>query len=373
MTRLLAVVRKEFREIRRDPLLLWIAVAVPVVLLFLFGYAISLDIRSVPLAVLDLDRTAESRALVDAFTNTGDFVVRARLEEEEMMWRLLDRGTIRVALVIPADFSHDLTTHQTPTVQTVIDGSFSARALVIRNEVEATTLAFSAARASTRDTGPASPPVGIRAQPRVWYNASLESATFVVPGLFSVILLAFPPLLTALAIVREKETGSIQQIYVSPLTRWEFLAGKMAPYVAIAFGELLLVIALGTWWFRLPLRGSSTVLLAGSVLYVFCTVAIGILVSTLTRNQVVAILLAIIVTIMPSFLYSGFLYPISSMSFSAQLRTYLFPGRYYVEISRGTFLKGTGFGELGAELAILALYGAIVFGAAAFRFRKKVA
>ena len=370
-SRLLAVARKEFREIRRDPLLIWIAAAVPVVLLFLFGYAISLDVRAVPIAVLDLDRTSESRALVDAFTNTGDFVVHARVDDERTIWRLLDRSTVRLGLVIPTGFSRDLTAHQRPTVQTVIDGSFSARALVIRNEVEAITFAFAARRADA--TGGHGLPAGIHAQPRVWYNASLESATFVVPGLFAVILLAFPPLLTALAVVREKESGSIQQIYVSPLTRWEFLAGKMMPYVVIAFGELLLVLALGTWWFRLPFRGSGPVLLVGSALYVFCTVAIGILVSTLTRNQVVAILLAIIVTIMPSFLYSGFLYPISSMSPSAQLRTYLFPGRYFVEISRGTFLKGTGFAELGPQLAILAVYTAVVFGAAALRFRKKVA
>jgi ABC-2 type transport system permease protein len=363
--------RKEFREIRRDPILLWIAAAVPVVILFLFGYAISLDIDDVPMAVLDLDRSAQSREFVDAFVNTGDFAVYRYVPDEAAAARLLDRGDVRLVLVIPRGFSEDLLRVRQSRVQTLIDGSFSARALVIRNQAEAITSAWGA-RYANRALAVTGSPLGTIAVPRVWYNASLESATFIVPGLFAVILLAFPPLLTALAVVREKESGSIQQIYVSPLRPWEFVAGKMLPYVGIAFVELVIILGLGAWWFQLPFRGSPLILVVGSVLYVFCTVAIGILISTLTRNQVVAILVAIIITIMPSLLYSGFLYPISSMSPSAQFRTYLFPGRYYVEISRGLFLKGAGFSELWSQLAILAGYTAVVFAAAALRFRKTV-
>jgi ABC-2 type transport system permease protein len=370
-SRVLPVVRKEFREIRRDPLTLWVVGALPLVLLFLFGYAISLDTRDVPMAVLDLDRSAQSASLVDAFTNTGDFVVHYRPRNEREVARLLDAGKVRLALVVPPGFARDLAAGRTTPVQTLIDGSFSARAMVIRSEVEAVTAAYTLRAASAAAGGVL--PGGIRPVPRVWYNASLRSATFVVPGLFAVILMAFPPLLTTLAIVREKESGLVQQIYVSPLKPWEFVAGKMIPYVLIAFAELAMLIVVGSLWFRLPFRGNPVVLLLGSVLYVVCTVGIGLLVSTLTRSQVVAILLATIITVMPSFLFSGFLYPISSMSASARWRSYLFPARYYMEISRGTFLKGTGMAQLWDEFLILAVYTTIVFGIAALRFRKKVA
>lgn len=371
-TRVLPVVRKEFRELRRDPLLLWIVAAIPVVFLFLFGYALTVDIERVPMGVVDLDRSRESAALVDAFTNTGDFVVRERPAEEREARRLMDAGSVRLVLVIPPGFGRELAAGRTATVQTLIDGSFPARGLVVRNTVDAVTADFTGRRLGAR-LGGDPPAPGPRPHPRVWYNESLRSATFVVPGLFAVILMAFPPLLTALSIVREKESGSVQQIYVSPLRPWEFIAGKMLPYVMIAFGQLALLIALGTWWFRLPFRGSPTLLVVASVLYVFCTVGIGLLVSTITRSQVGAILLATIITVMPSFLFSGFLYPISSMSASAKVRTYVFPVRYFTEISRDSFLRGSGVSELWPQLAALAGFTAVVFTVASLLFRKKVA
>lgn len=371
-TRVPALVRKEFREIRRDPLTIWVVVMVPLVLLFLFGYAISLDVEDVPMAVVDLDRSAESRAFVDVFVNTGHYTVRHRPEREEDATRLLDRGAARFVLIIPHGFARELAAGRAASVQTLIDGSFSARAAVIRNEVDAVTLAFTR-REIGRATHGMVRPAMTDATPRVWYNPSLRSATFVVPGLFAVILMAFPPLLTVLAVVREKESGSIQQVYVSPLRRWEFLAGKMLPYVLIAFAELILLVTLGIWWFDVPFRGSALLLVAGALLYVLCTVGIGLLVSTLTRSQVVAIMLATVITVMPSFLFSGFIYPISSMSRLTQLRTYIFPARYFTDISRGVFLKGIGIDELWGQMAALALYTAIVFGLATLRFRKKVA
>ena len=370
--RVQALVRKEFREIRRDPLTVWIVVMVPLVLLVLFGYAISLEIEDVPMAVVDLDRSPESRSFVDAFVNTGRFVVRHRGDRVADATRLMDVGSVRLVLIVPGGFARSLGAGDAASLQTLIDGSFSARATVIRNDVDAVTLAFS--RALLRDV-PTGTVVagGPDVVPRVWYNPSLRSATFVIPGLFAVILMAFPPLLTVLAIVREKESGSIQQVYVSPLRRWEFLAGKMTPYVLIAFGELALVVSLGAWWFRVPFRGSVLLLAAASLLYVVGTVTLGLLVSTLTRSQVVAILLATIITVMPSFLFSGFIYSISSMPRLTQWRTYLFPGRYFTEISRGLFLKGTGLAELWAPIAALGLYTAVAFGVAMLRFRKKVA
>ncbi len=371
-TRILPVARKEFREIRRDPIILWIAVVLPLMMLFLFGYAIRLDVDDVPMAVLDLDRSRESAALVEAFVNTGDFVVRRRPVNEREVKSLLDGGTVRLALVIPLGFGEEIAAGRPAQVQTIIDGTFSATAQVIRSEVDAITAAFTRAEALRSAAG--SPlPSGIRAEPRVWYNPALESKTSIVPGLFAVILMGFPPLLTVLAVVREKESGSIEQIYVSPVRSWEFVAGKMLPYVLIAFGELVMVLALGAWWFRVPFRGSAALLTVGSVLYVLCTVGIGLLVSTVTRSQVVAVLLAFVVTLMPSFLFSGFMYPIITMPEALQWYTRIFPARYYTEVSRGLFLKASGIPELKSQLVTLAVYTMLIFGAASLRFRKKVA
>ncbi len=371
-TRVLPVVRKEFREIRRDRLLISVVVAAPVVFLFLFGYALSLDIEGVPMGVLDLDRSTRSAEFVEAFHNMDEFEVRARPGSEREVAELLDAGAVRIALVIPPGFGRELEAGRTAQAQTLIDGSLAPRAIVVRNNVDATTAAFVVRQVRERSGG-ISAQVGIEVTPRVWYNESLTSATFIVPGLFAVILMAFPPLLTALAIVREKESGSVQQIYVSPLRSWEFIAGKMLPYGLIAFGQLGLLVVLGTWWFDLPFRGSAPLVLAGAAVYVLCAVGIGLLISAVTRSQVVAILLAAIITIMPSFLFSGFLYPISSMPEGSQWRTAIFPARYFTDVSRDSFLKGAGWMELWPELVILTVYTAVVFAAASLLFRKKVA
>lgn len=372
-TRVLAVARKEARELRRDPVTLWIAAFVPVMLLVVFGYGIRLDVKDVPLAVMDRDRTPESAELVDALVNTGDFVVRATPRSEAELERLLDRGTVRVAVRIPDGFGADLGSGRTATVQTIIDGSYSATATILRAEVEAATRAFGLERSGLATEAPAALAGTARAEPRVWYNPELRSEPFIVSGLFAVILMALPPLLTVLAVVREKESGSVQQIYVSPLRPWEFVAGKMLAYFVIAFLELATIIALGLWWFDLPFRGSPLLLLGASVLFALCTVGIGLLVSTVTRSQVVAVLIALIVTVMPSFLFSGFMFPISSMPVPVQWYTRIFPAQYFVEVSRGLFLKGTGMAELGGELAILAGFTVLVFTATALRFRKKLA
>lgn len=373
ISRVAAVVRKEFREMRRDPITISIAAALPLVMLFLFGYAISLEVENVPTAVLDRDRSASSARLVEALVNSGDFEIRARPADERTVRTLLDDGTVRLAVVVPRGYERSLQGGDTARVQTLVDATFSATAAVIRDELDALLQDVAGREIQVKSAGPLHAGSHIRVVSRVWYNPSLSSETFVVPGLFAVILMGFPPLLTVLGVVREKESGSIQQIYVSPLRPWEFVAGKMLPYVAVAFVELASLVLVGTWWFDLPFRGSAALFLAGATLYIFCTVGIGLLVSTLTSSQVVGVLAALIITLMPAFLFSGFMYPISSMAEGVQWYTRLFPARYFTEVSRGVFLKGTGLRELGDELAILAGYTGIVFAATSLRFRKKVA
>lgn len=369
LQRISAVIGKEAREIVRDPITVWVSLLLPLVMLFLFGYAVNLDVEEVALGVLDQDKTPASRALTDRFVQHGYFRLAESLESVAEVETALQKGDIKLAIVIPPGFHAKLVREGRPSVQVLADGTYSATALITVNYARTIVSEF--------QYGPsdASAPVAapIRIETRVWYNAALRSINYVVPGLFGVILMAFPPLLTALAIVREKETGSIQQIFASPLTPAEFIFGKLVPYGLIAFVQMLMVIAVGFVWFAVPFRGNTGFLLATALIYVFCTVGIGLLISTVTRSQLAAMLLALIVTLMPSFLFSGFLFPIFTMPYVLQLYTYVFPSRYFVELSRGIVLKGGGLETLWFNVALLVLYTLVVFWLAAWRFRKKVA
>lgn len=363
-----AVIGKEVREIRRDPITIWVAIALPLVMLYLFGSALSLDVKDAALAVYDLDKSAQSRALIEAFPHSGYFRYIHAVHEEREIGRLLDRGQARLVLVIPADFSEKLARRQAATVQTLVDGSFSATAMVVAGYAAA--IVENYAMEQSRGAPHAPPPITV--ETRVWFNAPLKSVNYIVPGLFGVILMAFPPLLTALAVVREKEAGSVQQIFVSPIRPYQFIAGKMIPYAVIAFFEMVMILAAALLWFRIPFRGSPALFLGATAIYVFCTVGLGLLISTITRSQLVAMLLALLLTLMPSFLFSGFLFPIFTMPTMMQMYTYLFPARYFIEIARGIIMKGTGLELLWPQFLVLMAYTAAVFATATARFRKKV-
>lgn len=360
--RVAAVVGKETKEVVRDPITLWIALLMPLVMLFIFGYAISLDVEDMALGILDQDRTPASRALADAFVQSDAFRQTASFARLDEVEGALQRGAVKVALVIPPGFQADLGRGAPAAVQLLVDGTHPATAGLTSAYAETIALGFGA---------PATPAVQVES--RVWYNPDLRSVNFIVPGLFGVILMAFPPLLTALAITREKETGSIEQIFASPLTSGEFLLGKLVPYGLIAFVQIVMVMAVGFLWFAVPLRGSLALLLGAGLIYVFTTVGIGLLVSTVVRTQLAAMLVALIISLMPSFLYSGFLFPIFTMSYSAQIYARILPAAYFVDLSRGIVLRGAGLPELWPSVALLFAYTLAVFALAVWRFRKKVA
>jgi len=371
---LAALVRKELIEIGRDPVTLMTAVLLPLILLFIFGYGITLDVADVRFAVLDRDRSQASTRLVEAFSASGYFRRMHDLSAPSEVDRVLDRGEATLVLVVPAEFSDRLAAGRRADVQLLVDGSFSATALIVLNYARAIVnrhsmvLAEEAARARGLEV-----PAVIAVAARVWYNAPMRSVNYIVPGLFAVLLMAFPPLLTALAIVREKERGTIEQIYVSPVRPAMFIVGKILPYAGIAFVEMLIVLAAGTFWFDVPFRGSLPLLLAASLLYVFVTVGIGVFVSTLVRTQVAAVFLSLVITMMPSFLFSGFLFPIATMPYVLQLYTYVFPARYFNDISRDLYLKGVGVEYIWWNALLLAAYGAVIVAFATWRFRKKIA
>jgi ABC-2 type transport system permease protein len=356
-----AVIVKETRELTRDPITVFVALLMPLVLLFLFGYAISLDVKDIRYAVSDQDNTPGSRALADAFVASRyfDFVGYG---DERALAGALERGQIRMALVIPERFSARLASGRPSPVQILVDGTNSNIAAIAVGYADAIVSSFQNAGRST-----------VQADVRVWYNPQLRSANYIVPGLLAVIMMSFPPLLTALAVVREKESRSIEQIYASPLTSVEFLAGKLIPYAGIALIEFLSVLSLGFIWFQIPFRGSVGLLTTAAVIYVASTLGLGLLVSTLARTQVVAMMLALIITMMPAMVFSGFVFPVFTMPDALQLYSAGVPAKYFLEISRGIALKGAGGREIAANMAILATYTTIVFSIAAWRVKKKVA
>ncbi len=287
------IVWKELREIRRDPITVAVAVVLPLLMLYLFGSALSLDVKDASLAVYDQDRSAASRALIERFPQSGYFKRTHDIRAEGEIAELLDRGRARLVLIIPSGFAQKLARGETAEVQALADGSYSTTAMVILGYAEAIVQSYALERTSERlvAQGMAAPLAPVQVESRVWFNASLESVNYIVPGLFGVILMAFPPLLTVLAVVREKETGSVQQIFVSPIRPYEFIAGKMIPYAVIAFLEMLMILAAGLWWFHIPFLGSFPLFLAATVIYVFGTVGIGLLISSIPRSQLVAMLL----------------------------------------------------------------------------------
>ena len=333
--------------------------------------------KNIPLAVVDQDNSPDSRAYVEMFVNTGSFDLKYRLASSDEAGRLLDQGKAQVAVLIPSGFARALASGRTAEVQTLVDGTFPTSARVIQGYVDAINDVFTGRLISEHFAtlgigggGLLAP--AVMAVPRVRYNPAMKSANFIVPGLIGVILMAFPPLLSALAIVREKERGSIQQIFVSPLRPWAFIVGKLIPYVVIAFGELVLVLLAARYWFQVPLAGNVWLFLLASVPYVISTVAIGVLVSTLTRSQLAAMLLAVVLTMMPSFLFSGFMFPIFTMPELLQFYSYFFPARYFTEITYDVFLKGVGLEVWLGQLIILVMYTAALVTLASLRFKKKV-
>lgn len=355
--------RKEVIEIARDPITVWISLFMPLVMLFLFGYALSLDVQNAPLMIVDHDRSAASRSLADQFLNTDYFHLAGTPEDERTAEHALMQGRARAVLSIPPGFSRRLERGEISPVEFLVDGTYASTAAIVSAYGRAIIYSF--------PNGTLKMPV--QPEIRVWYNPELKSRLFIIPGLFAVILMAFPPLLAALAVAREREIGTIAQIYASPLTRGEFIIAKLLPYTVIAALQLAVVLAAGILWFKVPVAGSVTLLAMLGLVYVVCTVAIGLLVSTLVRTQVAAMLITLLVTLMPSFLFSGFIYPVFTMPTVFQRYAASTPTPYFLDISRGIVLRGASLADLWKDVAVLVAYTLIVLVAATRLVRKRIA
>ena len=373
-TRLLSVLRKETREILRDPYTLSIALILPLVMLFLFAYGVNTDVRHIQLAVMDFDQSATSRDYIQALLSSGDFESVASIKSYKQAGEMLDRDTADAVLVILPGFARTLSNGEQAQVQTLLDGSYTPAAQVAESYIEAINAAYNGKIVSQYIEGRTgrSLEIPVEVRSRVLYNPGLKSVNVIVPGLFGVILMALPPLLSALAIVREKESGSIQQVFVSPIRPLELIVGKLIPYAVIAFLEMIIVFAGGILWFDVPFRGSILLFLIASILYVLCTVGIGLLISTLTHSQVTAGLLAIVLTVMPSMLFSGFIFPIHTMPTPMQAYANVFPARYFIDIARALALKGEGFSSVAPAMGFMAVYAAGLILFSALRFKKRI-
>jgi ABC-2 type transport system permease protein len=366
--RLLAVSRKEVIQLRRDPRSLLLAFAVPVVLLVIFGYAITWDIRDIALGVLDHDRSAQSRAVIDSFRSSGYFVVVRSLQSEREIDPLFDREIIQIALVIPPDFSQRLGSPVPPSLQAIVDGSDANTATIILAYTQAI-VAQNAARLTAVSGGGRLP---LEPQSRVWYNEELLSRNMIVPGLVAVIMAIIAAMLTSLTIAREWERGTMEQLASTPVTRVEVIVGKLLPYVAIGMIDIAVITALGIALFRVPFRGSATLLFALSLLFVIGALSLGIFISAVAKSQILATQAALVVTYLPTLLLSGFMYAIDAMPQALRVITYAVPARYYLIVTRGIFLKGVGIEVLRTQALLMLMFAVIGLALAVFRFRKEL-
>lgn len=363
-----AIVAKEVRELWRDRMSLALALVLPIILLVVFTYGLNLDVQPVRLGVLDLDQSASSRDYIASISASGDLRVAASTTTSENLADLLDRGQIDIGIIVPQEFERTLMRGESAEVQALVDASTPPQARAAVDEFDTATAMYAMTVAPV-----ASGPAGVVVASRVWFNPELRSVNFLVPGLFAFVLMVFGPLLSTLAIVRERELGSIQQVLVAPVSPAAFIIGKAIPYTLLAFVDFLLVLAAGVWWFHIPMRGSLLLLVGGGVVYVLCAVAIGLLISSLTRSQVVAMLLSIVATMMPSFLYSGFIFPIYTMTPVLQVVSRGFPARYFTDFTRGIALKGAGLDVLWPDLAVLIVMTIGLLLLAMSRFNRRMA
>jgi ABC-2 type transport system permease protein len=372
--RLLSLIRKEFIQIVRDPRTLYITFAIPIIQMFLLGYTATTDVRNVPLAVIDQDRSPASRRLLDAYRAADYFLVAYDVDSEEELRVLIDGGQARAGLIIPPDYAERLEAGRTTSVAFILDGSDPNVASTSLAAAQLIGQSYSTGLIVERFTrqglgGAVSLPVEVRA--RVWYNPDLVSAFFMIPALIGLILQVLTTMLTATAIVRERERGTIEQLIVTPIRSGELILGKIIPYVLIAFFDTLEILVIGTLWFKVPIRGSLGLLLALSALFLVSSLGIGLFISTIARTQQEAMMLAWF-TMLPSLFLSGFIYPLAAMPSWLRAISYGVPLRYYLVIIRSVVLKGTGAGRLTGEIAGLAVLGAVMMGAAALRFRKRL-
>jgi ABC-2 type transport system permease protein len=370
MRKALAVGRKEFHQIVRDRRTLSILLLAPVMFLLLYGYALNFDIKHVTLAVEDRDRTAESRALVAAFVNSGYFDLVASVHDDQAIDRLMDRNDIRAALVIPERTGRAINTGRAAAVQVLINGDNANTATAVMGYALNIVRSASPSLLVERRPQPRVAPA-VSAEPRIWYNPELKSTLFLVPGLIAFIGMITGAVSTALSIVREKERGTWEQVRMAPLGTTPYIVGKTLPYLAISIASAMAIMLAAMALFDLPMRGSWLDLLLAVSLFLAGALGTGMFISTVSDSQLVAFQIVLIVAFLPTFILSGFIFPIASMPGPIRLVTFIVPARYFLVALRGIVLKGVGAAAVWPELGALLVYAAAVLGLASIRLARE--
>jgi len=373
-SRLRSLIRKEFIQIRRDKRTLILVLIIPIMQLFLMGYAATNDVRNVPLAVFDQDRGSEARALLDAYRAADYFTITYEAGSEKEIQELVNSGKARAGLIIPPNYSDKVQAGETGQVMIVLDGSDPTIASTALSSAQLIGQAYSTQILETRlaargQTAAVQPPVQVNTT--VWYNPDLVSAYFMIPGVIGMILFALTSILTASAIVRERERGTIEQLIVTPIRPWELIVGKLLPYVILAFINAFEVMALGHYWFKVPNNGSLLLLFGASLLFLLSSLGIGLFASTIANTQQEA-MLTVWMLLLPSIFLAGFFFPLQAMPKILQWISYFFPLRYYLVIIRSLMIKGAGISAFRDDLIALAIFGVAIMSLAAMRFRKRL-
>jgi len=366
MRKALAVYRKELRQIRRDRRTLMTIVFVPAFFLLLYGYALNWDIKHIALAVQDRDQTTQSRALVSAFVNSSYFDRVADVWSPDEIDRLLDVDTALAVLVVPEGFGRDLASGRTPQVQLLINGENANTATTVMGYAGNIVRSAGSSQTADRALGPA-----ITVEPRIWYNPELRSTLFLVPGLIAYILMITAVISTALSVVREKESGTMEQVRMAPIDTFSFIVGKSIPYFFISLASAALIILAAMVLFGLPMRGNWISLLFALSLFIAGALGTGLLISTVAETQQVAFQAALLTSFLPTLLLSGFIFPISSMPHFLQIVTTIVPARYFLIALRGIVLKGTPLALLWPQIAALTIYTLVMLTLASVRLARE--
>jgi ABC-2 type transport system permease protein len=371
MTRILHLIRKEFLELRQDPRLFGIVIMAPLIQLTMLGYAATTDVRNIPLVVVDEDRSAPSRQLISRFDASQNFAVVESLTSLSAIDAYLDEGDAWMALTIPAGYGERVRAGEPAVIQLVADGTDANSTNVALGYARALVVGY--ARELTGTSGGRIAPPLVSADIRVWFNPELESRDFMIPGILALLLLVVTTNLSSMAIVREKELGTLEQLNVTPLARSELIIGKLVPYAVLGMVDVLLVVAVAVGWFEVPLRGSFWLLLGMCLVYLLSTLGLGLFVSTISRTQQQAMMTTSFFFLLPMVFLSGFIFPIENMPDVIQPFTYLIPLRYFLVILRGIFLKGVGIDVLWPQAAALLVWGVAVLTLATLRSTKRLA
>jgi ABC-2 type transport system permease protein len=368
------IIVKEFLQLRRDRRMFGLSFMAPVIQLMLLGYAATTDVKQIPMLICDLDQTSKSREFIDQFVNSGYFVVEEETHSLSEIDRSIEDGHVWMALVIPPSFSSDLLALRQKKVQLLADGSDANSANISLGYASQIVSKYSRSIVAdvqkrfpqTKRTSRISPEI------RVWYNPDLRSRNFMVPGVLALVLMIITMTLTSLAVVKEKEIGTLEQLMVTPIKPYQLILGKLLPFIIIGALDALLVILVARFWFDVPVRGSVALLLALSGLFVLTTLGLGLFVSTISKTQQQAMMTAQFFFFMPFIYLSGFAFPIENMPRVIQYVTYLIPLRYFIVIIRGVFLKGVGIAELWPQAIPLWIFGLAILTLSVLRFRKRL-